>query len=73
MSVNEDSLTAEELKTIGGLRRLASRWPRSLMLACKEIAALIDRLVPTLPASASSAERAEADSQIPPDDPWAVR
>lgn len=32
-SVNEHSLTAEELKAIGGLRRLAVRWPRSLMLA----------------------------------------
>lgn len=33
MSVNEECLTTEELKAIGGLRRLASRWPRSLMLA----------------------------------------
>lgn len=38
--------------------------------ACKEIAALIDRLVPTLRASASSADRAEARGQIPRDDPW---
>lgn len=42
-SVNEDCLTAEELKAIGGLRRLASRWPRSLMLASMDAELVVVR------------------------------
>lgn len=30
---NKDALTSEESKAIAGLRRIASRWPKSLLLA----------------------------------------
>ncbi len=33
MSGDNDSLTPEESKAIAALQRIASRWPRSLMLA----------------------------------------